>query len=88
MGVFVLLEVTIKRILSNQTQSSEKKENKMPKKGSKKKVEGKYDKYLLTDVIKDSSKKEWGGQVISPGPGHEDLLPSDIWARAAISVVR
>jgi hypothetical protein len=33
-------------------------------------------------------KKEWGGQAISAGPGHEDLLPADIWARAAITGVR
>ena len=33
----------------------------MAKKGAKKKVEGKYDKYFLTDVIKESMKKEWGG---------------------------
>jgi hypothetical protein len=65
-----------------------KKENEMPKKGAKKIVEGKYDKYVLTDVIKETTKKEWGGQIISPGPGHENLLPADTWARAAITAVR
>lgn len=60
----------------------------MPKKGGKKKAGGKYDKYFLTDVINDGIKKEWGGQAISAGTGHEDLLPADRWARAAITVVR
>ena len=60
----------------------------MPKRGAKKKAEGKYDKYFLTDVINEGIKKEWGGQAISAGPGHEDLLPADTWARAAITVVR
>lgn len=60
----------------------------MPKKGGKKKAGGKYDKYFLTDVVNEGMKKEWGGQAISAGRGHEDLLPADKWARAAITVVR
>ena len=60
----------------------------MPKKGTKKKAKAKYDQYFLTDVIKETRKKEWGGQVMSAGPGHEELLPSDLWARAAINVIR
>ena len=60
----------------------------MAKKGAKKKAKGKYDKYFLTNVINEGLKKEWGGQAISAGPGHEDLLPADTWARAAITAIR
>ena len=60
----------------------------MAKKGARKKVEGKYDQYFLSDVIKESMKKEWGGQMISAGTAHEALLPANTLARAAITVVR
>jgi hypothetical protein len=48
----------------------------------------KYDKYFLTDVIRDSMKKEWGGQTMSAGQGHEDIIPHDARALPAITAVR
>jgi hypothetical protein len=55
---------------------------------AKKKSEGKYDKYFITDVIHGTMKKEWGGEAISAGKGHEDIIPADARALPAITVVR
>ncbi len=55
---------------------------------AKKKAEGKYDKYFLTNVIHDTMKKEWGGQMIGAGPGHEDIIPPVARALPGITVVR
>jgi hypothetical protein len=58
------------------------------KKTTVKKKESKYDKYFLTDVIRPTMKKEWGGESISAGAGHEDIIPADARALPAITVVR
>ena len=55
---------------------------------AKKKAELKYDKYILKDVIKETMKKEWGGEVISAGREHGDIIPADAYAVPAITVVR
>ena len=59
----------------------------MVKKAAAKKT-GKYDKYFLTDVIHPTTKKEWGGEVISAAKGHEDIIPPDARALPAITAVR
>ncbi len=55
---------------------------------AKKKGEGKYDKYFITDVVHDAMKKEWGGQMMGAGRGHEDIIPADQRAMGGITVVR
>jgi hypothetical protein len=60
----------------------------MVKKAAAKKTAGKYDKYFLTDVIHPTMKKEWGGESISAGAGHEDIIPANARALPAITVVR
>jgi hypothetical protein len=55
---------------------------------AKKKVAGKYDKYFLTDVIHGTMKPEWGGEVISAGAGHEDIIPANARALPAITAIR
>jgi uncharacterized RmlC-like cupin family protein len=56
---------------------------------TKKKGEGKYDKYFLTDgVIHDAFKKEWGGQMISYTPEHMDIVPADARTVPGVTVVR
>jgi hypothetical protein len=54
---------------------------------ARKKAELKYEKYFLKDVINDGLKKEWSGQAISAGTGHEDIIPAGTKA-PAITVVR
>jgi hypothetical protein len=58
------------------------------KKATRKKAEPKYEKYFIKDVITDGIKKEWGGQAISAGKGHEDIIPADARALPAITVIR
>jgi hypothetical protein len=65
-----------------------RKGEKMPKKATKAKKESKYEKYFIKDVINDGIKKEWGGQAISAGRGHDDIIPPDARALPAITVVR
>ena len=48
----------------------------MVKKTANKKAETKYEKYFLKDVIHPTMKKEWGGEAISAGQGHEDIIPA------------
>lgn len=55
---------------------------------AKRKAELKYEKYILKDVIKETMKKEWGGEVISAGREHADIIPPDAYAIPAITVVR
>ena len=37
------------------------------------KDERKYEKYFLKDVIRETTKKEWGGEVIGFGTGPKDV---------------
>lgn len=53
-----------------------------------KKKQLKYEKYFLKNVINDGQKEEWGGQAISAGRGHEDIIPANARAVPAITVVR
>ena len=56
-----------------------------------KKAARKYDKYFITEgVIHDALRKEWGGQMISTGPGTklDGLVPADSRALPAITVIR
>ncbi|MBN2074564.1 MAG: hypothetical protein JW762_03335 [Dehalococcoidales bacterium] len=55
---------------------------------ARKKKELKYEKYFLKDVITDGLRKEWGGQAISAGRGHDDIIPANARALPAITVVR
>jgi hypothetical protein len=55
---------------------------------ARKKKELKYEKYFLKDVVNDGMKKEWGGQAISAGRGHADIIPANAYAVPAITVVR
>jgi len=61
---------------------------KVTKKAAGKKKELKYEKYFLKNVITDGIKKEWGGQAIAAGRGHEDIIPANARALPAITVVR
>ena len=42
---------------------------------AKKKAELKYEKYFLKDVVHDAMNKDWGGEAISAGRGHDDIIP-------------
>ena len=54
-----------------------------------KKAERKYDKYFVTDkVVHDAMKKEWGSQMISMPPGHDDIIPASAKALPAVTSVR
>jgi hypothetical protein len=55
---------------------------------AKKTAERKYDKYFIKDVIHGTMKKEWGGEAIGAGKGHEDIIPANARALPAITVVR
>ena len=55
---------------------------------ARKKKELKYEKYFLRDVITDGLRKEWGGQAISAGRGHDDIIPANARAVPAITVIR
>jgi len=60
----------------------------MAKKVAKKKAELKYEKYFLKDVIHETMKKEWGGEVIGAGPGHEDIIPAVARMSLGLTAVR
>ena len=55
---------------------------------AKKKAELKYDKYFLKDVVHEAMNKDWGGEAISAGRGHDDIIPPNARALPAITVVR
>jgi uncharacterized RmlC-like cupin family protein len=58
------------------------------KKVAKKKAELKYEKYFIKDVIHETMNKDWGGEAISAGRGHDDIIPPNARALPAITVVR
>ncbi len=41
------------------------------------KDERKYEKYFLKDVIRETTKKEWGGEAIGFGTGPRDVIPAN-----------
>jgi hypothetical protein len=61
----------------------------MKRKATPRKSELKYEKYFLKDVIHESMKKEWGGEIISGrAQEHADIIPADVRTLPGITVVR
>jgi hypothetical protein len=53
-----------------------------------KKDERKYEKYFLKDVVRETTKKEWGGESIGFGAGPRDVIPPNARMSLGISAVR
>ncbi len=54
---------------------------------ARKKTELKYDKYFIKDAVRETAKKEWGGETMS-AKGHDDIIPADARAFPAVTAVR
>jgi hypothetical protein len=52
------------------------------------KDERKYEKYFLKDVVRETTKKEWGGEIIGFGPGPRDVVPANARMSLGITAVR
>ncbi len=55
---------------------------------SEEKGERKYEKYFLKDVIRETTKKEWGGEIIGFGAGPRDVIPANARMSLGITAVR
>jgi hypothetical protein len=55
---------------------------------SEEKNERKYEKYFLKDVVRETTKKEWGGESIGFGPGPHDVIPANAKMSLGITAVR